>query len=72
MILRPKNFAKLISGGYGNGATSVDPRWSAYAAGRPGEAHDKAAIDRARAERIKQVKADGWEFEEGDPNALIG
>lgn len=26
-ITRPKNFAKLISGGYGNGASAADERW---------------------------------------------
>jgi len=73
MITRPKNFAKLISGGYGNGAASIDARWSAYApAQSPSAPVDKAAIERARQERIRKAQADGWEFEGGDPNALIG
>lgn len=28
MVLRPKNFAKLISGGYGNGASPIGDRWA--------------------------------------------
>lgn len=73
MITRPKNFAKLISGGYGNGAASIDARWSTYPPATPSPAPvDKAAIERARQERIRKAEADGWEFEGGDPNALIG
>lgn len=43
MITRPKNFAKLISGGYGNGAAPLDDRWRMVPA--PGDAAPHARPD---------------------------
>ena len=65
MILRPKNFAKLIAGGYGNGAAALDSRWLIRPASAPGESLEAIAIRRQREEAL--LAAEGWETARGDP-----
>jgi len=59
MILRRKNFAKLISGGYLNGAAPVDSRWSMSSAGSSeGKAEDSKR--RIIEENEAFASAQGW------------
>ena len=63
MITRPKNFAKLISGGYGNGAHASDPRWALPAA----DGKTTAAIPvESRDDLIAKFAAEGIDFIPGD------
>lgn len=61
MIVRPKNFAKLISGGYGNGASAPDARWSLHSVPSQADAERQEAI-RAKFEANERIlAAEGWE-----------
>jgi hypothetical protein len=60
MIVRPKNFAKLISGGYLNGAAAVDSRWSMASVGGTPEARRQESQRRIIEENEAFAAAQGW------------
>lgn len=67
MIVRPKNFAKLISGGYLNGAAVVDNRWSMAKFEETPEADRPESTRRIIEENERVLAAEGW----FTPNAEI-
>jgi len=60
MITRPKNFAKLISGGYLNGAAPVDSRWSLASVEGTAEAKRQQSARRIIEENEVFAAAQGW------------
>lgn len=60
MIVRPKNFAKLISGGYLNGAAAIDVRWSMNSIPSSDEAKRLAAKRADDEANEARAAADGW------------
>lgn len=61
-ILRAKNFAKLISGGYGNGACALDARWALASGLKPIPQIDPAERERRRQDEEAKLAAEGWEI----------
>jgi uncharacterized protein YdaU (DUF1376 family) len=60
MITRPKNFAKLISGGYLNGAAPVDSRWSMSSTPGSSDSKAEASTQRIIEENEAFAAAQGW------------
>lgn len=56
MIVRPKHFAKLISGGYQNGAAALDSRWSLQSAGVAAPSQQLSDSDRRLAETYARLR----------------
>ena len=54
---RPKNFAKLISGGYGNGAAAIDNRWTQAGHGAPLKSQEQI-----HAQMLADIAASGYDF----------
>ncbi len=60
MITRPKNFAKLISGGYLNGAGAVDSRWTMQPVSHSDDAKRQAATRAEIDANNALAEAAGW------------
>lgn len=60
MITRPKNFAKLISGGYLNGAAAIDGRWTMQASEGSAESGRQAASQAIIDANEAIAAAEGW------------